>query len=203
MSGRRGARHEFHRQQWKRAAAGGRGLESSVRSAQGGNGAGRGVGRSHRRGLQVPRRHPGLPRLPAEAAAEPSEPAAGATELAAAARTIAKQAEQIGAPPEWVNDVKAAISEILASTGKQIEGLKSGNEDLDGALAQLNGLAGGFGQDRTGARRHGERPRQEVVGAGGGQAGPRRVLRGLDAEAKTSRSEMKALSKRLDAGSTW
>lgn len=43
--GRRGARHAFHRQQWKRVAAAGRwGSGSSVRSAQGGNRAGRGWG---------------------------------------------------------------------------------------------------------------------------------------------------------------
>ena len=51
-------------------------------------------------------------------------PAAGESDLAAAARTIAEQAERIGAATEWVNDVKAAISEILASTGKQIGGLE-------------------------------------------------------------------------------
>ena len=51
-------------------------------------------------------------------------PAAGESDLAAAARTITEQAERIGAATEWVNDVKAAISEILASTGKQIGGLE-------------------------------------------------------------------------------
>ena len=83
---------------------------------------------------------PGTSSPAAEAAAgpsEPADPAVGATELAAAVRTIARQAEQIGAATEWVNDVKAAISEILASTGKLIKGLESGNKDFDGALAQL------------------------------------------------------------------
>ena len=41
---------------------------------------------------------------------------------------------------------------------------------------------------------------REIVGAGGGQAGTRHVLRELDRQAKTSLAEMKALSKRLDAG---
>ena len=39
---RGGPRHESYQQQWKRAAVGGRGSESSVRFAEGGNGAGRG-----------------------------------------------------------------------------------------------------------------------------------------------------------------
>ena len=64
-------------------------------------------------------------------------PAAREADLAAAAGTIAEQADRIGAATEWVNSVKAAISEILASTGKQIEGLKSGQKNHDAALARL------------------------------------------------------------------
>ena len=61
-------------------------------------------------------------------------PAARETDLAAAVRTIA---EQIAAATKWVNSTKAAISDLLASTGKQIEGLKSGQKDHDAALARL------------------------------------------------------------------
>ena len=127
-------------------------------------------------------------------------PAAGESDLAAAARTIAEQAEQIGAATEWVNDVKAAISEILASTGKQIEGLKSGQHDLDAALARLKILEEGLdrvvraldataqGLDRRSSEL--EAVKQELA----------RYYGEWTAEAKTSRGEMKALSKRLDAG---
>ena len=54
-------------------------------------------------------------------------PAADEADPAAAVRTIA---EQIAAATEWVNSTKAAISDLLASTGKQIEGLKSASEGL-------------------------------------------------------------------------
>ena len=143
---------------------------------------------------------PGTSPPAAEAATEPSEPAAGATELAAAAPTIARQAEQIGAATEWVNDIKAAISEILASTGKQIEGLKSGQKDLDAALAQLIILkdrldkvvqaldATAKGLDRRSSEL--KAVKQELAEYCGAWT----------AEAKTSRREMKALSERLDAG---
>ncbi len=125
---------------------------------------------------------------------------AGETDLAAAARTIAGQTEQVGAATEWVNDIKAAISEILASTGKQIEGLKSGNRDLDAALAQLNVLKEGLDKvvaslDAT-AKGLGKRSselgavKQELAG----------YYREWIAEARTSLGEMRALSKRLDAG---
>ena len=127
-------------------------------------------------------------------------PAAGATDLAAAARTIAEQAEQIGAATEWVNDVKAAIPEILASTGKQIGGLESAQQDHDAALARLKILEEGLDRvvgalDAT-AKGLDERSselkavKQELAGYYGEWT----------AEAKTSRGEMEALSKRLDAG---
>ena len=61
-------------------------------------------------------------------------PAADATDPAAAVRTIA---EQIAAATEWVNSTKAAISVILASTGKQIEALESAQKTHDAALARL------------------------------------------------------------------
>ena len=127
-------------------------------------------------------------------------PAAGEADLAAAVRTIAEQAEQIGAATEWVNDVKAAISEILASTGKQIKGLKSGQNDLDAALARLKILEEGLdrvvqaldatakGLDRRSSEL--EAVKQELA----------KYYGEWTAEAKTSRGEMKALSKRLDAG---
>ena len=129
-----------------------------------------------------------------------ASPAADQTDLAAAAWAITEQAKEIGAATEWVNDIKAAISEILASTGKQIEGLKSAQKTHDAALAQLKIL-----KDRL----------DKVVNALGATA------KGLDrrsselkavkqelatyygdwtAEAKTSLAEMKALSKRFDAG---
>ncbi|MDE0389960.1 MAG: hypothetical protein OXI75_14770, partial [Rhodospirillales bacterium] len=123
--------------------------------------------------------------------------AARDADLAAAARTIA---EQIGAATEWINDIKAAISDLLASTGKQIEGLKSGNKDLDAALAQLIILKEGLDKvvralDATAKgldRRSSElgAVKQELAGH----------YEAWIAEAKASRGEMKALSKRLDAG---
>ena len=126
--------------------------------------------------------------------------AARAADLATAARTITEQAEGIGAATEWVNDIKAAISEILASTGKLIEGLKSGQQDLDAALAQLKilqeGLAkveGSLGATAKDLDRRSsdlEAVKQELA----------KYYRAWTAEAKTSLAEMKALSKRLDTG---
>ena len=127
-------------------------------------------------------------------------PAAGETDVAAAARTITEQAKGIGAATEWVNDIKAAISEILASTGKQIEGLKSAQQDHDAALARLKlqeeGLdrvvqaldATAKGLDRRSSDLRAVK--QELA----------KYYGDWTAEAKTSRGEMKALSKRLDAG---
>ena len=132
--------------------------------------------------------------------AKVAAPAAGATDLAAAARTIAGQAEQIGAATEWVNDIKAAISEILASTGKQIEGLKGGRQDLDAAVARLKILEQGLDRvvstlDTTAKglnRRLSELAavKQELAG----------YYEDWTDEAKAGRGEMKALSARLDAG---
>ena len=98
------------------------------------------------------------------------------------------------------NDIKAAISEILASTGKQIEGLKSAQHDHDAALARLKILEEGLDKvvqslDATAKsldRRSSElgAVKQELAGYYGEWT----------AEAKASLREMKALSKRLDAG---
>ncbi len=129
-----------------------------------------------------------------------ARPASGETDLAAAARTIAEQAEQIGAATEWVNDIKAAVSEILASTGRQIDGLKSGRQDLDAALAQLNILQEGLDKvvQSLDATAKGLDRRSSELGA------VKQELAGYyeawTAEAKGSRAEMEALSKRLDAG---
>ncbi len=129
-----------------------------------------------------------------------ARPASGETDLAVAARTIAGQAEQIGAATEWVNDIKAAVSEILASTGRQIDGLKSGRQDLDAALAQLKILqerldkvvqsldATATGLDRRSSELGAVK--QELAG----------YYEAWTAEAKTSLGEMRALSKRLDDG---
>ena len=146
---------------------------------------------------------PGTSPPAVEAAAGPSEPedpAVGAAELAAAARTIARQAEQIRAATEWVNDIKAAISDLLASTGKQIDGLKSGNKDLDGALAQLKIVQERLDkvEQSLGATAEGLDRRSSELGA------VKQDLAGYykawTAEAKTSRNEMNVLTQRLDAG---
>ena len=98
------------------------------------------------------------------------------------------------------NDIKAATSDLLASTGKQIEGLKSGQKDLDAALAQLIILKEGLdkvvksldatakGLDRRSSEL--EAVKQDLA----------RYYKAWTAGAKTSLAEMKALSKRLDAG---
>ena len=127
-------------------------------------------------------------------------PAAGESDLAAAARSIAEQAERIGAATEWINDVKAAISDILASTGKQIDGLESAQQDHDAALVRLKILEEGLDRvvgalDATAKgldQRSSELKavKQELAGYYGEWT----------AGAKTSRGEMEALSKRLDAG---
>ncbi|MCY3734055.1 MAG: hypothetical protein OXG42_07215, partial [Chloroflexi bacterium] len=123
--------------------------------------------------------------------------AAREADLAASARTIA---EQIGAATEWINDINAAISTVLASSGKQIEGLNSGNKNLDAALARLNILKEGLAKvvqalDATAKgldRRSSELQavKQDLAKYYGAWTG----------EAKTSLAEMKALSQRLDAG---
>ena len=124
-------------------------------------------------------------------------PAADEADPAAAVRTIA---EQIAAATEWVNSIKAAISAVLASTGKQIEGLESAQQTHDAALARLKILEEGLDKvvealDAT-AKDLDERSselktvKQELA----------TYYEDWTAEAKTSLAEMKALSERLDAG---
>lgn len=126
--------------------------------------------------------------------------AARGADLAALARTITGQADRIAATAEWVNDMKAVSTDLLASTGKLIEGLKSGNKNLDAALAQLTILKEGLDKvvEALDATAKGLDRRSSELGE---------VKQDLatyygdwTAEAKTSLAEMKALSKRLDAG---
>ena len=124
-------------------------------------------------------------------------PAADATDPAAAVRTIA---EQIAAATEWVNSTKAAISDLLASTGKQIEGLKSGQKDHDAALArlklqekELNKVVQALdatAKDLNQRSLELKTVKQELATYYGDWT----------AKAKISLAEMKTLSKRLDAG---
>ena len=127
-------------------------------------------------------------------------PAARETDLAAAARTITEQAGQIAAATEWVNSIKAAISEILASTGKQIEGLESGQKTHDAALAQLKILQEGLDkvEKSLGATAKDLDRRSSELGAVKQDLAT--YYRSWTAEAKTSLAEMRALSERLDAG---
>ena len=124
-------------------------------------------------------------------------PAADEADPAAAVRTIA---EQIAAATKWVNDIKAAISALLASTGKQIEGLKSAQKTHDAALARLKLQEKGL-----------DRVVQALNTTAKGLARRSSDLKAVKqelakyygdwtAEAKTSLAEMKVLSKRLDAG---
>ena len=124
-------------------------------------------------------------------------PAADATDPAAAVRTIA---EQIAAATEWVNNIKAAISDLLASTGKQIEGLKSGQKDHDAALARLKlqekeldrvvQALNTTAKDLNLRSSDLKAVKQELA----------KYYGDWTAKAKTSLAEMKVLSKRLDAG---
>ena len=127
-------------------------------------------------------------------------PAAREADLAAAARTITEQADRIGAATEWVNSVKAAISEVLASSGKQIEGLKSAQQVHDAALERLKILEEGLDKvvQALDATAKGLDERSSDL-----KAVKKKLAENYEdwtAEAKTSLGEMKALSKRLDAG---
>ena len=178
---------------------------------------------------RVPRRrHPGLPRLRRRrwrnrrtlgAAAGPAAssdavqrrilalledlekkvagPAADETDPAAAVRTIA---EQIAAATEWVNSIKAAISEILASTGKQIEGLESAQKTHDAALARLKIQEKGLDKvvQALGTTAIGLDQRSSELGAVKQELAT--YYGDWTAEAKTSLAEMKKLSERLNAG---
>ena len=124
-------------------------------------------------------------------------PAARETDLAAAVRTIA---EEIAAATEWVNNIKAANSEILATTGKQFEGLKSSQSNLDAALDQLKILKDGLDkiEKSLGATAKGLDERSSELGAVKQELAT--YYRSWTAQAKTSRAKMETLTKRLDTG---
>ena len=126
--------------------------------------------------------------------------AAREANLATTAQIITEQADRIGTATEWVNNIKAAISEILASTGKQIEGLKSGQQNLDAALAQLTVLKDRLDKivQALDATAKGLDLRSSELGAV--KQDLAKYYGDWTAEAKTGLAEMKALSKRLDAG---
>ena len=127
-------------------------------------------------------------------------PAAREADLAAAARTITEQADRIAEATKWVNDIKAAISKILASTGTQIEGLESAQKTHDAALEQLKILQEGLDkvEKSLGATAKDLDQRSSEL-----QAVKQDLTTYYEkwtAEAKTSLAAMKALSKRLNAG---
>ena len=134
-------------------------------------------------------------------------PAAREADLTAAARTITEQADRIAEATKWVNDTKAAISEILASTGKQIEGLKSAQKTHDEALARLKVQEKGLDkvEKSLGATAKGLEERSSELGAVKQdlatyyRSWTARAKTSL-AEMKTSRAEMKTLTERLNAG---
>ena len=96
--------------------------------------------------------------------------------------------------------MKAVTTEILASTDKQIEALKSGQQNLDAALAQLKILKDGLDkvvQALDATAKNLDRRSSEL----GAVKQDLATYYGLwTAQAKTSLAGMKALSKRLDAG---
>ena len=123
--------------------------------------------------------------------------AAREADLAAAVRTIAGE---IAAATEWVNNIKVVNSETLASTGKQIEALKTAQTTHDAALARLkiqeNGLdkveksLGATAKDLEQRSTDLQAVKQELA----------TYYRSWTAQAKTSRAKMETLSERLDAG---
>ena len=124
-------------------------------------------------------------------------PAALEADPAAAVRTIA---EEIAAATEWVNSTKAAISEVLASTGKQIEALKSAHKTHDAALArlklqekELDKIVQALGTTAIGLDQRSsdlQAVKQDLA----------TYYRSWTAQAKTSLAEMKTLTERLNAG---
>ncbi len=124
-------------------------------------------------------------------------PAAREADLAALARTIA---EQIAAATEWVNGIQATASTVFASTGQQIEGLKSAQNTHNAALARLTILKEGLDKvvQELDATAKGLDERSSELGAVKQELA--KYYGDWTAEAKTSLAEMKALSKRLDAG---
>ena len=123
--------------------------------------------------------------------------AAREADLAALARTIA---EQIAAATEWVNGIQATASTVFASTGQQIEGLKSAQNTHDAALARLTILKEGLDKvvQELDATAKGLDERSSELGAVKQELA--KYYGDWTAEAKTSLAEMKALSKRLDEG---
>ena len=124
-------------------------------------------------------------------------PAADEADPAAAVLTIA---EQIAAATEWVNSIKAAISEILASTGTQIEGLESAQKTHDAALARLKIQEKGLDkvEKSLGATAKDLNRRSSELGAVKQELAT--YYGNWTAKAKISLAEMKKLSKRLNAG---
>ena len=127
-------------------------------------------------------------------------PAADETDPAAAARTITEQAGQIAAATEWVNSIKAAISEILASTGTQIEGLESAQKTHDAALARLKIQEKGLDkvEKSLGATAKDLDRRSSELGAVKQELAT--YYGDWTAKAEISLAEMKKLSERLDTG---
>ena len=127
-------------------------------------------------------------------------PAAPEADPAAAARTITEQADRIAEATEWVNSIKAAFSKILASTGTQIEGLESAQKTHDAALEQLKILQEGLDkvEESLGATAKGLDQRSKDLQAVKQDFAT--YYEKWTAEAKTGLAEMKALSKRFDAG---
>ena len=123
--------------------------------------------------------------------------AAREADLAALARTIA---EQIAAATEWVNGIQATASTVFASTGQQIEGLKSTQNTHDAALARLTILKEGLEKvvQALDTTAKGLDRRSSALGAVKQELA--KYCEDWTAEANTSLAEMKALSERLDAG---
>ena len=115
------------------------------------------------------------------------------TDLVALSKKISETAE-------WANNLKAATNSLLESTGKQIEGLKSGQKNHDAALARLKILEEGLDKvvPALDATVKGLDKRSSELGTV--KQDLTKYYSDWTAEAKSSRGEMKALSKRLDAG---
>ena len=127
-------------------------------------------------------------------------PAAREADLAAAARTITEQANRIAEATKWVNDTKAAISELLALTGKQIKVLESAQKTHDAALARLKIQEKGLDKVEKSLGATAKDLDQRSKDLGAVKQDLAKYYEAWTAEAKTGRAEMKTLSKRLDAG---
>ena len=127
-------------------------------------------------------------------------PAAREVDLAAAARTITEQADRIAEATKWVNDTKAAISELLALTGKQIKVLQSAQKTHDAALARLKIQEKGLDKVEKSLGATAKDLDQRSTDLQAVKQDLATYYRSWTAQAKTSRAEMKTLSERLDAG---